>query len=824
MTDPITPPVPDPVQPPEITVGPARRAWWQRVSIIWLVPVAAMVVALGIAWQNYANRGPVIEITFMDAAGITPRETQVRFRDVGVGLVEEIAFADDLVRVIARVRLEPDVADYVDNDAEFWVVRPEVSTQGITGLETVLSGVYIKGQWDHEPEGLRRSFEALDTAPLLSADEQGTILTLRASDGSLQGNVPLLYKGVEVGRVGPALVNPDGQTVEAQAVILAPWNNLVTEATRFFNISGFSLNIGAGGASLDFASASTLIVGGISFETWVSGAPLVGEEASYLVYPSENVARANVFNREDGQPLYLSATFEGNVAGLAVGAPVEIDGLEIGEVTGLTGIVDRLAFGDGRVRLLTQLEIQPARLGFDGEAAPDLAMAVLEEQVRLGLRARLVTGSLLNGGLKVQLTQIPNVEAATINMAAQPYPALPTALSDISDIQSTAQGTLDRIGALPIEELLASANDLLSGASAFVNNRDLQEAPTTLRSILDSAANIAEAPVVQLLPDRVDGLVSDLEATLAEARVLVASLTEADAANRLLSTVDSTGAAVEEARLAIARLPAVLENLETLSANAASLPLGDIATDAQGLIADGRALLTDEAVTGIGVQLSDGLGRINSVLAEVQAAGLAANVTGAVTSITSAADAVSGVAGDISALAPRADTTLAAIEEATTGLPALVDNANRVTANLAEADVQALAGEAAVLFERIAAYLDGEDMQAVPGELNRLLASATRVVAEIEQAGVAQSMNTTMQSIEAAANRIASASDGLPALVAQARDVLGGANTAVAGLSDMGQTMRDVRTALREISTAAQGVASLARRLERAPNSLIFGN
>lgn len=822
MPDPVLPP--DPAIPPEIAVLPARRAWWQRISIIWLVPVAAMVVALGIAWQNYTNRGPLIEITFADAAGIIPRETQLRFRDVGVGLVEQIAFAEDLARVVVSVRLEPEVAPYVDNDAEFWVVRPEVSTQGITGLETVLSGVYIKGQWDPEPEGLRRRFEALDTAPLLSADEVGTIITLRASDGSLQGNVPLLYKGVQVGRVGPAVVNPDGQTVEAQAVILAPWNDLVTEATRFFNISGFSLNIGAGGASLDFASASTLIVGGISFETWVSGAPLVGDEGSYLVYPSESIARANVFNRVDGQPLQLSATFEGNVSGLAVGAPVEIDGLVIGEVTGLTGIVDRQAFGDGRVRLWTQLSIQPARLGFDGEEAPDLALAVLQDQVRLGLRARLVTGSLLNGGLKVQLTQIEDAPPATINMAAQPYPALPTTRSDISDIQSTAQGTLDRIGALPIEELLDSANTLLAGASAFVNNRDLQESPAALREILASAAGIASAPTVQSLPERIDGLVGDLEATLAEARSLVASLTEADAAARLLATVDSTGAAVEEARAAIARLPDVMANLETLSANAAALPLDALAGEAQGLMADGRALLADEALQGLGAQVSATLARVDNVVAEVQSGGLATRISEAVNGIADAANAVSDVARDISSLTPRADTTLASIDEATRGLPVLIDNANRVTANLAEADMQALAGEAAELFDRIAAYLDGEDMQAVPGELNRLLASATAVVAEIERAGVAQSLNTTMQSVQGAANRIASASDGLPALVAQARDVLGGANTAVSGLSDMGQTMRDVRTALREISTAAQGVASLARRLERAPNSLIFGN
>ena len=67
--------------PPDVPVVPARRSLRDRISIIWLVPVAAVVVALAIAWQSYANRGPLIEISFADASGIAPGETQLRFRD-----------------------------------------------------------------------------------------------------------------------------------------------------------------------------------------------------------------------------------------------------------------------------------------------------------------------------------------------------------------------------------------------------------------------------------------------------------------------------------------------------------------------------------------------------------------------------------------------------------------------------------------------------------------------------------------------------------------------------------------------------------------------
>jgi hypothetical protein len=47
MTDPV----------PSIPVTSARRSLWDRVSVIWLVPLAALAIALGVGWQNFSSRG-----------------------------------------------------------------------------------------------------------------------------------------------------------------------------------------------------------------------------------------------------------------------------------------------------------------------------------------------------------------------------------------------------------------------------------------------------------------------------------------------------------------------------------------------------------------------------------------------------------------------------------------------------------------------------------------------------------------------------------------------------------------------------------------------
>lgn len=143
----------------------AKRGLLSRISIVWLIPLLALLISLGAAYRNYADQGVLIEITFEDASGVRADETQLRYRDVVVGLVEEVRFSDGLESVIVAVRVDQEVAQFIDTDAKFWVVRPEVSAQGISGLDTVLSGVYLMGSWDGEVATAVTEFEGLTRAP-----------------------------------------------------------------------------------------------------------------------------------------------------------------------------------------------------------------------------------------------------------------------------------------------------------------------------------------------------------------------------------------------------------------------------------------------------------------------------------------------------------------------------------------------------------------------------------------------------------------------------------------------------------------------------------
>ena len=77
---------------PEVSVSPVRKVFLSGASFVWIIPLLALVAALYVAWANYNDRGPLITVVFEKGAGIKASETELKFRDVTVGVVEKVGF------------------------------------------------------------------------------------------------------------------------------------------------------------------------------------------------------------------------------------------------------------------------------------------------------------------------------------------------------------------------------------------------------------------------------------------------------------------------------------------------------------------------------------------------------------------------------------------------------------------------------------------------------------------------------------------------------------------------------------------------------------
>src|SRR5664279_2171665 len=115
---------------PEATAIPAQRA---RFSAIWIIPLLAVLVAIGIAAQRLLSEGPTITIIFKSADGIEAGKTFVKYKEVNIGQVTTVRLTEDAGRVEVTAKMTKSAATLMVEDARFWVVRPRISLSGISG-------------------------------------------------------------------------------------------------------------------------------------------------------------------------------------------------------------------------------------------------------------------------------------------------------------------------------------------------------------------------------------------------------------------------------------------------------------------------------------------------------------------------------------------------------------------------------------------------------------------------------------------------------------------------------------------------------------------
>lgn len=639
-----------PDTPADVSIRPARASRFSGASFIWIIPLLALVIAFGVAWQSFNARGPLITVVFEDGSGIEEGETELKYRDITVGRVEEIGFSEGLADVEVHIRVAKDVAPYIDTSSVFWIVQPEVTAQGITGLSTVLSGVYIQGSWDESIGEPEERFSGATAAPLIQPGESGLQIAFRTTaNGTLTDNAPILFRGIEVGRVGRAQIARGGSYAIVEALIYEKHRNLINSSTRFWDTSGFSLSIGPSGAEIDFSSIATLIGGGITFDTFVSGGETVQDGEVFEIFSSKETARNSVFNASEVDPLQISVLFDENISGLTVGAPVELSGFKIGVVNSLSGVVDYNQFGDSRVRLNVILSIQPASLGLPGEVTADAALAFLQERVADGLRARLASASLLTGGLKVEMIEVEDASAAELETGDNDLPVMPTTESVTSDAAATVEGVFTRINNLPIEELLNSAIELMNSAESLVSSEDLRETPSDVRALLSDISGLVSSDEIQNVPValnstlvRIEGLVADLE----EQRI-VATLREA---------LSSTSEAADSVTSSVKGVPELVDQIKAVAANVETLELDLLVDELTRLTTSANALVSSPDTAELPAALSGALDELNRTLAELREGGAVENVNRTLASARNAADQIAASTNTLPQIVDRLNT------------------------------------------------------------------------------------------------------------------------------------------------------------------------
>ncbi len=491
-----------------------RRGYVSLMSI-WIVPAIALAVAIYLIFQALSERGAEITLVFEDAQGMVPGKTQLKYKNVEIGLLKDIEFLDDSNEVALKIMVKRAAEKYMTETARFWIVSPSIGFQGITGLETLLSGAYVEVDPGDggEPQS---TFTGLKIPPVVTSTQKGTEYILSTGKlSNINRGTPVLYKGINVGSVLGYRLADNKQLVDVYAFVESPYDELVREGTQFWNAGGVNLSVSTAGFEIGATSLQSLVVGGIEFST----SSLASDTA---IAPSGHRFRLydNRAARDDArytEKIIYILYFDGSVSGLSVGANVEFKGIKVGSVREIGLEIDESRM---KYYIPVLIEIEPQRLriidtGNNNRSAVEAQEArrnMIDNFIQRGLRAKLKNANFLTGQLIIDLDLMPETEAVFVSQDGN-WPEIPTVPGDLDAIASSVSRLVAKFEALPIEEIGKNLGSTMQGLDKLVGSGELQTTIREFRELAVSIQHIAENFEKHTLPG-LDGTLANTEAAV----------------------------------------------------------------------------------------------------------------------------------------------------------------------------------------------------------------------------------------------------------------------------------------------------------------------
>jgi len=241
----------------------------QGISIIWFVPFIALIFGLWLTVKVVSEQGTFITIEFDNGSGIVPNKTEIRYKGLVTGLVKQVVPSEDLQRVIAEVEISKNFTDYLTENTRFWLVSADISLQGVSGLDTLISGSYITIMPDTNQEADSQDhFVALTEAPTLDMSTPGLHLTLHTDVlGSISENSPISFKQIPIGHVTGYHYKESSKKIGINIYIKPEFAHLVKENSLFYNTSGVQVTASlSAGVKVNTESLASIMAGGISVD------------------------------------------------------------------------------------------------------------------------------------------------------------------------------------------------------------------------------------------------------------------------------------------------------------------------------------------------------------------------------------------------------------------------------------------------------------------------------------------------------------------------------------------------------------------------------
>lgn len=241
-------------------------------SLVWLVPIVAVLITAGMIWKSYMSEGVRIYITIENGNGIMDGKTPLMYKGINIGTVEDVRIKeDDVSKLLLTVVVDKESASSVTRKGnKFWKVEPKVSLTEISGLDTLIKGVYIavmpaatsKEALEELPK--EKHFIALESPPVDVFKPGLPIVVNTVDKGGIAIGAPVLYNKQVIGKVEAKELSEDKKSINIHLRINDRYIELIHEKSLFYKFNAVDVKASLSGVKIELGSLASLIAGGIA--------------------------------------------------------------------------------------------------------------------------------------------------------------------------------------------------------------------------------------------------------------------------------------------------------------------------------------------------------------------------------------------------------------------------------------------------------------------------------------------------------------------------------------------------------------------------------
>jgi paraquat-inducible protein B len=254
--------------------------------------------------------------------------------------------------------------------------------------------------------------------------------------------------------------------------------------------------------------------------------------------------------------------FPGSVRGLNKGAPVTFRGVKTGEVQSVGAVItDRR---DDPIVIVVTIEITryvvSAPEGTRRPFADITGAQFAQELVARGLRARLMSSSLLTGQKYIDMDFLPEDPPRIVGVKAA-YPELPTTPTAMEKLGEKGEQFIEKLAELPIDQMLEDVRQALQSLRTILESEDLKGAISGARRATNAVPPTLEEARATFAEARktLDTVAGETRVTASAARDALREARDAlDRAEQTLGRLEETASGTDEARV---RAVEVIEEL-----------------------------------------------------------------------------------------------------------------------------------------------------------------------------------------------------------------------------------------------------------------------